>query len=178
MAQREHLRISLRCREGRRGVLGTMLVGLAMVVGLLGVLVPGLPGTLLVLASGLAWALWVADGGSGRWVVVGVMAGLFVAGAVLKYALPGRRLSGQLPRSTLFLGAVGAVIGLVLLPPLGLLLGGVVGVYLAEARRLGPGEQARRSTVEVLKAVGLGILAELTAGVLMVATWLAGLAIT
>ena len=159
-------------------MLGTVLVGLAMMVGLVGVVVPALPGTLLVLAAGIAWALFVEDSGAGRWIVVGIMAALFLAGAVLKYLLPGRRLSGQLPRSTLLLGAVGALVGFVVLPPLGLLLGGVLGTYLAEVRRLGPGSEARRSTVEVLKAVGIGILAELTAGVLMVTTWLVGLIAT
>lgn len=152
----------------------TLLLGLAMLAGLAGVVVPALPGTALVLAAGVAWAVWVVEEGAARWVVVGVMAALFVVGLVLKYALPGRRMKGELPRRTLLLAAVGAVVGLVLLPPLGLLIGGVVGVYAGEAQRLGPGAQARRSTVRVLEAVGLGILAELAAGVLMVATWLVG----
>jgi hypothetical protein len=106
------------------------------------------------------------------------MAVLLVAGTVLKLVLPGRRLAGELPRSTLLQAGAGAAVGLVLLPPLGLLVGGVVGTYLAEARRLGPGAPARASTVRVLKAVGVGVLAELTAGVLMVGTWLVGLALT
>jgi hypothetical protein len=149
-----------------------------MVVGLVGVIVPVLPGTALVLAAGIAWAVLVVDDGTARWVVVAVMAALFVAGLVLKVLLPGRRLSGDLPRSTLALTALGAAVGVVVLPPLGLLLGAVVGTYAAEARRVGPGAPARRSTVRVLKAVGLGVLAELTAGVLMVGTWLVGLAVT
>lgn len=157
---------------------GNALIALVMVVGLAGVVVPALPGTLLILASGVAWAALIAEHGTDRWIVVGVMAALFVAGIVAKYALPGRRLSGQLPRPTLLYGAVGAAVGFVVLPPLGLLIGGVVGVYLAEARRLGPGRDARRSTVEVLKAVGLGILAELVAGVLMIAAWIAGVVVT
>ena len=154
------------------------LVGLVMVVGLVGVVVPVLPGTALVLAAGLAWAVLVVDGGTGRWVVVGVMAVLFVGGLVLKYALPGRRLSGELPRSTLLATAAGAAVGFVVLPPLGLLLGAVVATYAAEARRVGGGAPARESTVRVLRAVGLGVLAELTAAVLMVGTWLVGLAVT
>jgi uncharacterized protein YqgC (DUF456 family) len=158
-------------------VVENALVGLVMVIGLAGVVVPGLPGTLLILAAGIGWATF-ADRGAGSWVVVGVMSVLFVLGIVAKYVLPGRRLSGELPRSTILFGAAGALVGLVVLPPLGLLIGGVVGVYLAEARRVGPGAEARRSTVEVLKAIGVGILAELTAGVLMIATWLAGLALT
>ena len=158
--------------------MGAVVVLLVMTVGLLGVVVPLLPGTALVLAAGVGWAVLVQTEGAGRWVVVGVMTGLFVAGTAAKYALPGRRLSGQLSRTTLLCGALGAVVGVVLLPPLGLLLGGVVGVYVAEARRVGHGTEARRSTVRVLQAVGLGILAELTAGVLMVATWLVGVAAT
>ncbi len=154
------------------------LIGLVMLVGLIGVIVPVVPGTALILAAGIAWATLVVDGGATRWVVVALMTALFLVGLVAKYALPGKRLSGQLPRRTLLLGGVGAVVGFVLLPPLGLLIGGVAGVYLAEQQRLGPGAEARRSTVQVLKAVGLGILAELTAGVLMVGTWLVGLLVT
>ena len=150
----------------------TVLVGLVMLVGLVGVVVPLLPGTALVLAAGLGWAVLVVERGTGRWVVIAVMAALFVAGLVLKYALPGRHLAGALPRRTLLLGAAGAALGFVVLPPLGLLLGGVLGVYLAEAQR--DRANAWRSTVSVLKAVGLGVLAELVAGVLMVGTWLAG----
>ncbi|MCW2614731.1 MAG: hypothetical protein JWN08_1725 [Frankiales bacterium] len=158
--------------------MGSVLVGLVMVVGLLGVVVPLLPGTALVLGAGVAWAVLVQTEGAGRWVVVAVMAALFVAGVAAKYALPGKRLSAQLPRTTLLCGALAAVVGFLVLPPFGLLVGGVAGVYLAEARRVGGGAEARRSTVQVLKAVGLGILAELTAGVLMVGTWLAGLVAT
>ena len=152
--------------------MATALVGLVMLVGLAGVLVPLLPGTALVLAAGIGWAALVVDGGSTRWVVVAVMAALFVAGLVLKYALPGRHLVGSLPRRTLLLGAAGAAVGFFLLPPLGLLIGGVAGVYLAEVQR--DRRTAWRSTVQVLKAVGLGVLAELTAAVLMVGTWLVG----
>lgn len=156
----------------------TILAGLLMIVGLVGVVLPLVPGTLLILAAGTGWAAFAEDGDSGRWVVVGVMAALFVVGAVAKYVLPGRRLSADLPRSTLVAGGAGAVVGFFVVPVVGLLVGGVAGVYLAEVRRLGAGPEARRSTVRVLKAVGLGILAELTAGVLMVATWVAGVALT
>ena len=156
----------------------SVLIGLVMVVGLVGVVVPVLPGTALVLAAGVAWAALVTDGGPGPWAVVAVMAVLFLAGLVLKYALPGRRLAGTLPRSTLLLAGLGALVGLVLLPPLGLLIGGVAGTWLAETRRLGHGPEARRSTVRVLRAVGLGVLAELLAAVLMVSTWLVGLVLT
>jgi uncharacterized protein YqgC (DUF456 family) len=156
----------------------TLLVGLVMLVGLIGVIVPVLPGTALILAAGIGWAVFVVDGGGTRWAVVAVMAVLFVLGAVLKYALPSRHMAGKLPRQTLLLGAVGAVLGFFLLPPLGLLLGGVLGVYLAETQRSRGTAEAWRSTVGVLKAIGIGVLAELAAGVLMVGTWLIGVLLT
>lgn len=154
--------------------MATLVVGLVMLVGLVGVLLPLLPGTALILAAGVGWAVLVVEDGTARWVVVGVMAALLVGGLVLKYALPGRSMAGRLPRQTLGLGAAGAAVGFLLLPPLGLLLGGALGVYLGEARRTSDRAEAWRSTLQVLKAVGLGMLAELTAGVLMVGAWLVG----
>jgi uncharacterized protein YqgC (DUF456 family) len=152
----------------------TLVVGLVMLVGLVGVLLPLLPGTALILAAGVGWAVLVVGEGTARWVVVAVMALLLAVGMVLKYALPGRSMSGRLPRRTLVLGAAGAGAGFLLLPPVGLLLGGALGVFLAEQQRSGDRAEAWRSTVQVLKAVGLGMLAELTAGVLMVGAWLVG----
>ena len=150
----------------------TLLLGAVMVVGLAGVVIPLLPGTALILGAGIAWAVLVVQDGSARWLVVSTMAAFFVLGLVLKYALPGRHLAGALPRRTLVAGGVGALLGFVLLPPVGLLIGGVAGVYVAESRRARDGREAWRSTVQVLRAVGIGLLAELAVGVLMIATWL------
>ncbi|MBC7374845.1 MAG: DUF456 domain-containing protein [Frankiales bacterium] len=158
--------------------MGTVLLALVMLVGLVGVAVPLLPGTALVLAAGVGWALLVQTSGTGRWLVVAAMTVLFAAGIAAKYALPARRLAGRLPRATLVWAAAAAVLGLVLLPPFGLLIGGVAGAYLAEARRLGHGREAVASTGNVLRAIGLGLLAELTAGISMVGVWLLGVVLT
>ena len=154
--------------------MATLLVGLVMLVGLAGVLLPLLPGTALILAAGIGWAVLVVGDGTARWVVVAVMALLLLGGLVLKYALPGRSMAGRVPRRTLLLAAVGAGAGFFLVPVVGLLLGGALGVYLGEAQRSSDRAEAWRSTVQVLKAVGLGMLAELGAGVLMVGSWLVG----
>ena len=158
--------------------MGSVLVGLVMLIGLVGVVLPFLPGTALILGAGIAWAVFVQDGGTGRWVVVALMALLFVIGAVAKYALPGRMLTGRLERTTLLAGLAGAVIGLVVFFPLGFLIGGVLGVYLEEARRLRSASEAVTATVHVLKAIGLGVVAELTAGVLMVGVWVSAVIVT
>ena len=147
-----------------------VLVALLMAVGLVGVLVPLLPGLPVVLAAGVWWA--VADGGGGRWVVVALMALLGLAGTAAKYVLPARAVGGAgAPRSTLLAGLAGAVVGFFVIPVVGLVIGGVAAVYLAELSRLGDGRRAWASTRQVLLAVGIGMLLELGAGVAMALAW-------
>lgn len=148
-----------------------VLLGLAMAVGLVGVVFPVLPGLLLVAVAGLAWAI-MADG-AGPWVVFAVMLAALAAGTVAKYVLPGRTLkqSGA-PTSTLVLGGIGAVAGFFLIPVVGLLVGAILGIYLGELRRLSDGRAAWRSTLTTAKAIGVGILLELAAGMVAVGIWL------
>ncbi len=157
---------------------GEVLVGLVMLVGVVGVLVPVLPGLLLVWAAGLAW-VWLDGGGVARVAVAVVLTVLLVGGGIAKYVLPARSATGAgAPRSTLVLGAAGATVGFVVVPVVGLVLGGVLAVYLAELRRLRDGSAAGRSTWAVLRAIGIGVLVELAAAVLMVGAWLAGVLLT
>jgi uncharacterized protein YqgC (DUF456 family) len=88
-----------------------LLVLLVMLVGLVGVVVPVRPGLLLVWAAGIGWA-WVG-GGPARWSVAAVLTVLFVAGTVVKYALPARSaISSGVDRSILVGGALSGVDGL------------------------------------------------------------------
>ena len=134
-------------------------------------LVPVLPGLLLVLAGILVWALERQD--ATGWTVLAVATALVVTGSVVKYLLPGRRLRERgVPWSTLALGGLLGVVGFFVIPLLGLPLGFVLGVYLAERSRLQTHEAAWPSTVGALKAVGWSIAIELAAGLLAAAVWL------
>lgn len=153
-----------------------ILLALAIAIGLVGMLVPVLPGSLLVGAAVLVWA---ADrGGATAWAVTVVALGLLVAGAVVKYLVPGRRLQrAGVPGTTLLAGGVLGVVGFFVVPVVGLPLGFLLGVYLVEWRRLGHRE-AWPATVHALRAVGLGILIELGFGTLAAATWAVGVVLT
>jgi uncharacterized protein YqgC (DUF456 family) len=153
-----------------------LLAALAVAVGLVGIVVPVLPGSLLILGAVLAWA--VAVGETTGWVVFAVATTFLVLGAVVKYAVPGRRMrTAGVPVSTLVVGAVGAVVGFFVIPVVGFVVGFVGGVYLAEVRRLDP-TAARATTVHAVKAVGLALLIELLAGLLAAATFAVGVVLT
>jgi len=153
-----------------------ILVALAIAVGLVGVLVPVLPGSLVVGAAILVWA--IDRGDATAWVVLAVSEALLVAGAVVKYLVPGKRLQrAGVPPGTLLAGAVAGVVGFFVVPVVGLPLGFLLGVYLAEAGRRGPGA-AWPATVHAVKAVGLGILIELAFGILAAMTWALGVVLT
>jgi uncharacterized protein YqgC (DUF456 family) len=153
-----------------------VLVALLIAIGLAGILVPVLPGSVLILGGVLIWALYV--GGSVAWVVFSVVTVLLAVGTVVKYAVPGKRLkTAGIPASTQWAGAGLAIVGFFVVPVVGIFLGFVLGIYLAEHRRVGPA-QAWPSTKHALKAVGLSILIELVAGVLAAGTWVVGVLLT
>lgn len=153
-----------------------LLVAVVIAVGLVGILVPVLPGSILVIAAVLVWS-WTV-GGATAWTVFAVAAALVLAGTVVKYVVPGRRLQvAGIPASTQWVGVALGVVGFFIVPVVGLFLGFVLGIYLAELRRVGSAE-AWPSTVHSLKAVGLSIVIELTAAVLATLAWVVGVAVT
>jgi len=152
--------------------LGLIAVALAIATGIVGVVVPVLPGALLAWAAIAVWAL--AVGSSTAWAVL-AFATLMVGGAQLvKLLVPGRRLrAAGVPRQSIVAGVLLAGIGFFLIPVVGFFIGFPLGVYLEERRRLGHHTSAWQSTRGALRAMGLSIVIELTATVLAASAWLA-----
>jgi uncharacterized protein YqgC (DUF456 family) len=151
--------------------LGLVLVGVAILIGLVGIVVIVLPGLLLVWAAVAVWALVERTGVA--WGVLGFATVLVAIGTVAKYVLPGRRMrDAGVPGRSILAGVALGIVGFFVIPVVGLLIGFVLGIYLSERIRLGGHGAAWPSTVHALKAVGLAILIELLAGLLISATWL------
>ena len=149
-----------------------LLTGLAIAIGLVGIVVPVLPGSVLVLVAILVWAVLTST--AIGWTTFAVATLLLAVGAVVKYAVPGRRLKADgVPNRSLFAGAALGVVGFFVVPVVGLLIGFVLGVYLAELQRVGR-RLASPTTRSALWAVGASILIELGAGMLAALTWLVG----
>jgi len=135
-----------------------------------------LPGSILILGAVLVWA--TLDGSSTAWVVLAIATVLLVVGAIVKYTIPGRQLKAVgVPNGSLMLGGLLAIVGFFVIPVVGLIVGFVLGVYLAERHRVGA-SLAWPSTTSALKAVGASILIELAAALLASSTWLVGAIVT
>lgn len=156
---------------------GLILVALAIAVGLAGILVPLLPGTLLVWAAIAVWAYMVQ--GTTAWAVLGVASAVLGAGILVKYLWPAKRMrAADVSGWTLTAGGVAGIVGFFVIPVAGLLVGFVLGIYLAELARRRDQRRALASTKHAVKGVALSVGVELGAALLATAVWVVGLVLT
>jgi uncharacterized protein YqgC (DUF456 family) len=152
---------------------GIVLVALAIAVGLVGILVPVLPGTLLVFAAIAVWA--VVEHTVVSWVTLGVVTVLLGAATLIKYLWPMRRMrAADVRTSSLVAGGGLGIIGFFVVPVLGLVIGFVLGVYLTELVNRRNQRLAWTSTVHALKGVALSVGVELAGALLATVAWVVG----
>lgn len=155
----------------------TVLAGVMIVVGILGLIVPVLPGLLITEAGVLLWA-W-SNGSTTAWVIFGISVLVALIGWFLQYQVPNKSLRrAGVPGRSRLAGVLLAVVGFFVVPFVGLFLGFVLGVYLAEHLRLRNPSAAWTSTKMALKAVLASIGIELAAAVLVSLLWVGGLLLT
>ncbi|MFD7493918.1 DUF456 domain-containing protein [Streptomyces sp. NPDC059832] len=153
------------------GVWQLVAVGLVMLLGLLGVLVPGAPGQAIVWAAVLWWAL--TDTTPVAWGVLMGATALLLLNQALKPLLPPRRpRETGAPRKTLMLGGIGAIVGFFVVPVIGGVAGYVGAIYGAERLRLGSRGAGWTSVRSVMRATGYSVLVELFACLLVAGAWL------
>ncbi|KUH36621.1 MULTISPECIES: DUF456 domain-containing protein [Streptomyces] len=153
------------------GVWQQLLVALVLLLGLVGVLAPGVAGSWLVWAGVAWWSLQVATAAA-WWLFAGSTVLMLVTHVVVG-RLPPRRLRGVgVTRRMVVYAGVGALLGFVLVPVVGGVPGYVAGVYLAARRRHGGHRRAVAATRLAMRAIGTSVLVELYASLLVVAAWL------
>ena len=150
-----------------------ILVALAILVGLAGTIVPILPGALLVAGAIIVWA--VVTGGTTAWAIAIGAVAIIGVGQLLKYLIPGKQMKASgVPNWVLIVGGVGAVIGFFVIPVVGLVIGFIAGVFLAEAIRLKTFKDAWPTTVQAMKSAGWSVLIEFGTCLLAAAVWVGG----
>ena len=156
---------------------GIVLVALTIAVGLVGILVPLLPGTILVLAAIAVWAFFEKT--TAAWVTLGIVTLLLVATLLIKYMWPVKRMRrADVGTWSLLAGGVLGVVGFFVVPVVGLVIGFVLGVYLAELAVRNDNRLAWASTVHALKGVALSVGVEMVGALLATMVWVAAVVLT
>lgn len=144
-----------------------IVVLVLMAIGVVGIVLPVLPGLLVVFAGVLIWA--ISEQSAAGWITLGLVAVVYLAGVVLQWAIPGKRLKrAGVPTAHLILGVICAIVLGILIPVLGLFLGFPLGIFLASLVRHREPKRAWHATGHALRAVGLNILIELATAFLII----------
>jgi len=155
---------------------GIFLVALAIAVGLVGIVVL-LPGMLLVYGAILVWA--VVEHTVASWVTLGIVTVVVGATTAVKYLWPARRMRrAEVGTSALLAGGVLGIVGFFVIPVAGLVIGFILGVYLAELLRRQDHRRAWASTVHAVKGVALSMGVEFAGALAAAVIWLVAVLVT
>ncbi len=154
-------------------IITTVIAGLLLAVAALGTIIPVLPGSLLTLGTLLAWG-WILGSGASWWSA-GIGMAIALAGWSASTVLTGRNLKKQMiPRGSVFLAVALGIVGMFVVPVLGLFLGFGVGLLVGEYSRRRNLTEALRASGSALKAMGTGMVVEFGCAALASSVWMIG----
>lgn len=153
-----------------------VLTALAILVGIAGIIVPILPGVVLIVVALLVWAL--LTGGTTAWVAFVIALLVIGAGQVLKYLLPGKQMTAAgVSGKSIIVGGVASIAGFFLIPVVGIFVGFIAGVFVAEHARLRDWRASWNSTWVAMKATGFSMLIELATVMVATSVWAGALVV-
>jgi hypothetical protein len=155
-------------------IVTALLALIVMLAGVVGIVIPVVPDTPLIWLAALGYGLVE---GFDSWVDFGAMAALTVLvalGIVADLALgPAGAAKGGASWQAIVASLVGGLIGLLFFPPLGSLLGALLGVFAVEYQRRGQNaKEAWEAVKGFAKGYGLSILIRLVIAALMILIWI------
>lgn len=140
-------------------IIVTVIAVLLLAVAVLGTIFPILPGSVLTIITLVAWA-WIL-GSTASWTAGIIGAVLAVIGMSASLVLTGRKMRRErIPRGPVLIGVLFAVIGMFLIPVVGLFVGFAGGLLGAEWARRKDLPAAWRASWEAMKSMGLGMIIE------------------
>jgi len=159
-----------------RDIVITVVAGVLLVVAAVGTVYPVLPGSLLAIATLLVWA-WLV-GSTAAWIVAVVGTLIAAVGWSASAVLTGRKLKQlQVPGGSIAVAVIAGIIGMFVIPVVGLFVGFGAGLLASEYARHRELGRALRSSIETLKATGLGVLVEFGMVCLAASMWIVGVTV-
>lgn len=153
-------------------VIVTVLAAIVMLIGVAGVVLPVLPGLMLVWLAALGYGLLVRWGIWGPWLFAAItLAGLAGTLADMWASGAGAKVVGGASLWSIAGGMLAGFIGLILGGPLGALIGLLAGMFLLEFWRNRNAMRGLKAMAGTALGYGASIIIKLTAGILMVGLW-------
>lgn len=139
-------------------VSATVVSGLIIAVGVLGTIIPALPGVIVVF---IGFAFFGFLTGWDAWAITLVtLAGVVsVSSTILGIRIPAKATGATASRRSLRIGILGGIIGFFVVPVVGLPLGWIAGVFVSEAAAA-DFSRARTSTLAALRSFGKAALVQ------------------
>ena len=149
---------------------------LALIVGLLGLIVPVFPGLLIMWLGTLVYAILQNAAGnmtSWKWVLFGIITILMITGSVADNLIIARKMRDKyVPWSSILFAFGASLVASIFFTPLIGLVVAPVGLFLAESRRLKDRDAAVDSTKAYVVGWGWAFGARFLIGLVMIGFWM------
>lgn len=149
---------------------------LALIVGLLGLIVPVFPGLVIMWLGTLVYALLQSASGDmtgWKWFIFGVITLLMITGSVADNLIIARKMRDKyVPWSSILFAFAASLVASIFFTPLIGLVAAPIGLYLAESRRLKNSEAAIDSTKAYMIGWGWAFGARFLIGLVMIGFWM------
>ena len=153
-------------------ILIPLLLGLAMLVGLAGMILPVLPDVILIWGAALLYGLLIGWGRYGIWLFAAItVLGLIALLADVWVSGVGARQGGASFWSSLA-GLAAGIIGLFAGGPLGLIVGMLLGIFVIEYWIHQDADRAMRAMFGMGVGFGASFVVKILLGLGMIALWI------
>jgi uncharacterized protein YqgC (DUF456 family) len=148
----------------------------ALIIGLVGLVLPIFPGLTVMWVATLVYALFQAASGAMApidWVLFGLITVLMLVGNVVDNIIIARHMRERaVPWSSILVGYAAGLVGSIFLTPLVGVLAAPAGLLAAEYLRLHDRDAAFSSTKAYMTGWGWSLAARIGIGILMMGLWM------
>jgi len=148
----------------------------ALIVGLLGLIVPVFPGLVIMWLGTLAYAILQSAAGNmtgWKWVIFGIITVLMIAGSIADNLIIAQKMRDKyIPWSSILFAFAASLIASLFFTPLIGLVAAPAGLFLAESRRLKDRDAAVDSTKAYMIGWGWAFGIRFLIGLMMIGLWM------
>jgi uncharacterized protein len=145
-----------------------------MLVGLFGLLIPVLPGLVIIWVAALGYGIYAGFGTLG-WVMFGIMTVLMLVGSFVDNILMGTKAYKQgAAWWAILIALVAAIVGtfLIPIPVIGGVFSALLALFLVEWARRKNAKEAWKATLGMLEGCGWAVVIRFIIGLVMIGLWM------